>query len=88
MNYDAIAAVFIRRSVPNVLSPLEEIAKHYDLSAAEARVFDAVFKAQGIKAIAELLGLSQATVKTQMQRLFRKTGTKRQTDLVKLVAGL
>ena len=87
-NYGAVAAVFIRRSVPNVLSPLEEIAKHYDLTAAEARVFDAVFKAQGIKAIAELLGLSQATVKTQMQRLFRKTGTRRQTDLVKLVAGL
>jgi DNA-binding CsgD family transcriptional regulator len=87
-NYGAVAAVFIRRSVPNVLSPLEEIAKHYGLSAAEARVFDAVFKAQGIKAIAELLGLSQATVKTHLQRLFRKTGTKRQTDLVKLVAGL
>lgn len=38
--------------------------------------------------IADLLGLSQATVKTHLQNVFRKTGTKRQSDLVKLVAGM
>jgi DNA-binding CsgD family transcriptional regulator/PAS domain-containing protein len=84
----AVAAVFIRRTLPNALSPLEGIAKHYGLSAGEVRVFDAVLKVKGVKEIAELLGLSQSTVKTHLQNVFLKTRTKRQIDLVKLVAGL
>jgi DNA-binding CsgD family transcriptional regulator len=86
--YGAVAAVFIRKNLPNVSSPLEALAKLYTLTAAEVRVFDAVLKANGIKAIAQLLGLSQATVKTHLHNLFRKTKTKRQSDLVKLLAGL
>jgi DNA-binding CsgD family transcriptional regulator len=84
----AVAAVFIRKTVPNALSPLEEIAKLYEMTAAEIRVFDALLKVRGVKAIADLLGLAQSTVKTHLHRLFRKTGTKRQSDLIKLVAGL
>ena len=87
-DYGAVAAVFVRKTVPNVLSLLEELTKRYGLSASEVRVFDAVLKTNGVKAIAELLDLSQATVKTHLHKLFQKTGTKRQTDLVKLVAGL
>jgi Bacterial regulatory proteins, luxR family len=87
-SYSAIAAVFIRKNVPNELSPLEGIAKLYKLRSSEVRVLDAVLKVSGVKAIAELLGLSQATVKTHLRQLFRKTKTGRQTDLVKLVAGL
>jgi len=33
-----------------------------------------------------VVGASEATVKTHLQRLFAKTGTNRQVDLVKLVA--
>lgn len=84
----AVAAVFVRRTLPNALSPLEEIAKQYKLSAGEVRVFDAILKVNGVKAVAELLGLSQSTVKTHLQNVFWKTRTKRQIDLVKLVAGL
>ena len=36
---------------------------------------------------AEALGIGEATVKTHLHRLFGKTGTSRQADLVKLVAG-
>jgi DNA-binding CsgD family transcriptional regulator len=86
-NYAAVAAVFIRKTAPNALSPLEGIAKLYKLTASEVRVFDAVLKVSGVRAIAELLGLSQATVKTHLQNLFRKTKTKRQSELIKLVAG-
>ena len=34
-----------------------------------------------------MLGISETTVKTHLQRVFEKTGTSRQSDLVKLVAG-
>jgi Bacterial regulatory proteins, luxR family len=33
------------------------------------------------------LGVSETTVKTHLQHVFEKTGTQRQADLVKLVAG-
>ena len=81
-NYGAVAAVFIRRTVPNALSPLEEMAKLYKLTASEVRVFDAVIKVNGVRTMADLLGLSQTTVKTHLHNLFLKTGTKRQSDLL------
>jgi DNA-binding CsgD family transcriptional regulator len=84
----AVAAVFIRKTAPNASPPLEAITKLYRLTAGEVRVLDAVLKVNGVKAIAETLGVSQATVKTHLQNVFRKTGTKRQSDLVKLVAGI
>jgi hypothetical protein len=37
--------------------------------------------------VAPVLGLSEATVRTHLRRVFEKTGTSRQADLVKLVAG-
>jgi DNA-binding CsgD family transcriptional regulator len=42
----------------------------------------------GVRELAKLLGVSQATVKTHLHNLFRKTGAKRQGELVKLVAGI
>ena len=66
----------------------ESIAKLYKLTASEIRVLDAVLKVGSVKAMAEMLGLSQATVKTHLHNVFRKTETRRQSDLVKLVAGI
>lgn len=87
-HYAAVAAVFIRKTGPNALSPLEEVARLHRLTASEVRVFDAVLKVNGVKAIAGTLGLSEATVKTHLHNVFRKTGTKRQSELVKLIAGM
>jgi DNA-binding CsgD family transcriptional regulator len=87
-SYAAVAAVFIRKTVPNELSPLEGIAKLYKLTASEVRVLDAVRKAGSVNTMAETLGLSQATVKTHLHNVLRKTKTKRQSELVKLVAGM
>jgi DNA-binding CsgD family transcriptional regulator len=84
----AVAAVFIRKTAPNAPPPLEAIATRYGLLPSEIRVLDAVAKVQGVKPLADLLGISQATVKTHLHNLFRKTGTRRQSELVKLVAGI
>ena len=84
----AVAAVFIRKTAPDAPPPLESIAKLYKLTASEVRVLDAVLKVTGIKAMADMLGVSQATVRTHLHNAFRKTGTKRQSELVKLVAGI
>ena len=41
----------------------------------------------GVPEVAPVLGISEPTVKTHLQHIFDKTDTKRQADLVKLVAG-
>jgi DNA-binding NarL/FixJ family response regulator len=79
------AAVFVRKAAANAPPPLESFAKLYKLTAGEVRVLDAVLKVSGVKAIADLLGLSQATVKTHLNRILQKTPAKNQGELVKLV---
>jgi DNA-binding NarL/FixJ family response regulator len=86
--YSAIAAVFVRKTSLENPTPLDAIAKLYKLTASEIRVLDAVLKVGSIKAMAEMLGVSQATVKTHLHNVFTKTKTGRQSDLVKLVAGI
>lgn len=84
----AVAAVFIRKTAPDAPPPLESIAKVYKLTASEVRVLDAMLKVTGVKAMAERLGVSQATVRTHLHKLFSKTGARRQSELLKLVAGM
>jgi DNA-binding CsgD family transcriptional regulator/PAS domain-containing protein len=84
----AVAAVFIRNTTPNAPPPLEAIAKLYKLTAGEVRVLDAMLRINGVKAMAEALGISEGTVRTHLHNLFRKTGTNRQSELVKLIAGI
>jgi DNA-binding CsgD family transcriptional regulator len=47
----------------------------------------AIVEIGGVRESASVLGISETTVKTHLQRLFEKTTTSRQADLVRLVAG-
>ncbi|WFU71806.1 helix-turn-helix transcriptional regulator [Bradyrhizobium sp. CB2312] len=85
--HSAVAAVFVRKTSPASPPPLEALGKLYSLTASEIRVLDGIMKVSGVQALADLLGLSQATVKTHLHNVFRKTGTARQSELVKLIAG-
>jgi DNA-binding CsgD family transcriptional regulator len=84
--YAAIAAVFVRRAALNLLSPLEAIAGAYRLTAAEMRVLMTIVNVGGVPEAADVLGISETTVKTHLQHVFEKTRTRRQADLIKLVA--
>lgn len=83
----ATAAVFVREAGLSLPTPIETVAKLHGLSSSEVRVLYAVLEVGGAAEMASMLGLSEATVRTHLQHLFAKTGTKRQADLVKLVAG-
>ena len=48
----------------------------------------AMLRGNGLAASAKRLGISTTTARTHLNNLFRKTGTSRQSDLVKLVAGI
>lgn len=65
---------------------IETVTRHFELTAGEARVLFTLMEAGGIPQVAEALGLTQDIVKTHLRRLYAKTATNRQADLVKCVA--
>jgi DNA-binding CsgD family transcriptional regulator len=86
-SYAAVAAVFVRKVELALLAPFDAIAQDFGLTPAELRVLFAIVDVGGVPEVAPVLGISETTVKTHLQRLFAKTATGRQADLVKLVAG-
>lgn len=86
-SHAAVAAVFVRRATLEAPSAPETFARHYGLTPSELRVLLAIVEAGGVRETAEALGVTEATVKTHLHRVFGKTDTSRQADLVKLVAG-
>jgi DNA-binding CsgD family transcriptional regulator len=83
----AVAAVFVQKASLDLPSPQQAIAKLYKLTPTELRVLSGIVQVGGVPQVAEVMGISVSTVKTHLRRLFAKTGTDRQADLVKLVAG-
>jgi DNA-binding CsgD family transcriptional regulator len=83
----AVAAVFVQKASLDMPSPQQAIAKLYKLTPTELRVLSGIVQVGGVPDVAEVMGISVSTVKTHLRRLFAKTGTDRQADLVKLVAG-
>jgi DNA-binding CsgD family transcriptional regulator len=84
---DAAVAVFVSEAQARTPAVPEIIAKLYRLTPSELRVLMTVFDGGGVSEVAAGLGISEATTKTHLHRLFAKTRTRRQSDLVKLVAG-
>jgi DNA-binding CsgD family transcriptional regulator len=87
VSYAAAATVFVHRAALDLPSPPEALAQAFQLTQAELRVLFAIIEVGGVPEVAEVLGISEATVKTHLHHLFAKTGTGRQAELVKLVAG-
>jgi DNA-binding CsgD family transcriptional regulator len=85
--YAASAAVFVRKAAPDALLPPEVIAKTFKLTPGELRVLLAIVEVGGVPEAAEVLGVAETTARWHLQHLFEKTGTHRQADLIKLVAG-
>jgi DNA-binding CsgD family transcriptional regulator len=86
-SYAAVAALFVHKAALEAPSLPEAIARLYNLTPSELRVLLAIVQVGGVPETAGALGVAEATVKTHLHRLFGKTGTNRQADLVKLVAG-
>jgi DNA-binding CsgD family transcriptional regulator/PAS domain-containing protein len=83
--YAASAAVFVHKAAIDRPLPLEALARHFHLTAAELRVLVAIVEVGGVPEVAPVLGIAETTVKAHLRSLFDKTGAKRQADLVKLI---
>lgn len=64
------------------------ISALFDLTPAEARLARAVAKGQSLKALTLELKVSRETLRTQLKKVFMKTGTHRQGDLSLLLSKL
>jgi DNA-binding CsgD family transcriptional regulator len=80
-----VAAALVFVSDPDLveLPRREVLAQLYRLTAAEARLFEALLAGMRLQDYADQSSLSRETVKTQLARLFDKTGHARQTELVR-----
>jgi DNA-binding CsgD family transcriptional regulator len=86
VSYAATAVLFIRKAALDLPSPPEAVASEFKLTPAEVRVLFAIVEIGGVPEVAPVLGISDQTVKSHLHRIYEKTATKRQADLVKLVA--
>lgn len=85
--YSAAAALFVHKAALDTPSPPEVIGKTFKLTPMELRVLLAIVEVGGVPEVAVALGIAETTVKTHLGRTYQKTGTARQAELVKLVAG-
>ena len=61
----------------------DALAQMYGLTSAEAKLFEALLTGERLQNYADRCFIGLQTVKTQLSRLFYKTGSTRQTDLVR-----
>jgi DNA-binding CsgD family transcriptional regulator/PAS domain-containing protein len=84
----AAAAVFIASPAAPVASPAVALAAMFDLTAAESRVLASIAAGRSVQETAAAMDVATSTVKTHLLRVFTKTGTRRQADLVRLFTSL
>ncbi len=63
----------------------ESISQAYQLTPSEARVSALIAVGERIEAAAAVLGITPSTARTHLKRIFEKTRTNRQAELVKLL---
>lgn len=63
------------------------VARQYGLTPAEARVMAAIVVGKGLAAAARELGIARSTAQSHLDKIFQKTSTNRQAELVGLVKG-
>jgi DNA-binding CsgD family transcriptional regulator/PAS domain-containing protein len=85
-SYDACAVLFISKAALDTIVAPDLIRKLFKLTPTELRVFLSIVEIGGVPDVARSMGVAETTIKTHLTRIFMKTGTKRQADLVRLIA--
>jgi DNA-binding CsgD family transcriptional regulator len=83
----AVAALFVHKAALQAPTLPETVAKSYRLTPAELRVLLAIVEFGSVPEVARALGVAASTIRTHILRLYKKTGTGREADLVKFVVG-
>ena len=81
----AAAVVFVSDPESNIETPTEMLARLYRLTPAEARLAGALLAGEGLQSAADRLCITLETARSHLKRIFDKTGTRRQAELVALL---
>ncbi|MGH6846821.1 MAG: helix-turn-helix transcriptional regulator [Methylocella sp.] len=76
-------AVFVVDPVGNFGAQIQRFAARFGLTIAETRVLGEIIGGNGLLAAATKLKITEATVRTHATRIFEKTATTRQTELIR-----
>jgi DNA-binding CsgD family transcriptional regulator len=82
--YPAVV-VFVSDPGKRIDAPAATLVRLHGLSLAEARVAAEMLEGGSLSDVAERLGITRNTANTHLKRVFEKTGTRRQSDLVRLL---
>lgn len=82
--FAASVALFTKDPIDTPLLPGEAFARLYRLTGGELRVLLALAQGLGGRETADMLGISEPTIRTHLQRIYSKTSTVRQSDLLRL----
>ncbi|MDQ6702154.1 MAG: helix-turn-helix transcriptional regulator [Pseudomonadota bacterium] len=88
LNCPAAALVLIVDHEREAHLPPADLQEVYDLTAAEAEVAVRVLRGHSLQYVADELRVTLSTVRVHLQRVFEKTGTHRQAELVRLLIEL
>lgn len=84
--YEASAALFVNKAALDTTLAPDIIQKVFKLTPTELRVLLSIVEIGGVPDVARTLDVAESTVKTHLNNIFAKTDTKRQADLVRLMA--
>lgn len=84
----AVAALFLTDPAQPSRQPLDGFVRRFSLTPSETRVLLAMLEGKTPAAIAAMQGVALPTVRTHLSRLYDKTATSGQTQLVRLVTSL
>ena len=79
------AVVFVSDPECRPQPPAEFLAQFYGLTPAEARLAEQLLAGASIKEAAEQLQVAERTARWTLGQVFTKTGTRRQSELIRLV---
>jgi DNA-binding CsgD family transcriptional regulator len=65
-----------------------DVARRFRLTKAEQGLLEVLAQGLSLPDAAMMLGVARSTARTHLQRLFEKTGKRRQVDLLRMVAAL
>lgn len=83
-----ISALIVNRQTPEMPAVGRALSDAFHLSPRELSVLMPMLAGKTIEDIAAELGIGLSTAKTHLNKIFRKTGTNRQADLVQKVVRL
>jgi len=81
------AIVFVNDPEQSAIMPLpDQLRAAFGLTRTEALVAARIFRGEGLRPAADALGIGATTARTHLQRIFDKTGTRKQAELVRIIA--